>query len=68
MFNKNREACDCPILVQSEFYEATTILFERKKKKKKRLFFSTNHLLSVSPRQRSALLDITKKRVVKSLF
>ncbi len=47
-------------VVQSEFYEATRIHFLRKKNKNNDLF-STIHLLSVSPRQCSAILDITHR-------
>ncbi len=48
-----------PSVVQSEFYEATRILFVRKENKSYN-FFSTTFLLSVSPRQQSTILDITK--------
>ncbi len=51
-----------PSVVQSEFYEATRILFVRKKNlNNDNFFFSTIRLLSVSPRQHSAILDITHR-------
>ncbi len=52
-----------PSVVQSEFYEATRILFVRKENKNND-FFSTICLLSVSPRQRNAILDITHRTQV----
>ncbi len=47
-----------PSVVQSEVYEATRILFVCKENKNNDLF-STIRLLSVSPRHRSTILDIT---------
>ncbi len=57
-------------VVQSELYEATRILFVRKENKCTTFFsFSTNHLLSVSPHQRSVILDITHQtQAAYSLF
>ncbi len=49
-----------PSVVQSEFYEATIILFVCKENKKND-FFSTIRLFSVSPRQRSTILYITDR-------
>ncbi len=50
-----------PAVVQSEFYEATRILFVHKEKKITNNLFSTICLLSVSPRHRSAILNITHR-------
>ncbi len=49
-----------PLVVQSEFSEATRMLFVCKEyeNNEPRLVFSTNRLFSVSPHQRSTILDI----------
>ncbi len=49
-----------PSVVQSEFYEATRILFACKVNKNTH-FFSTIRRLSVSLRHRSAILDFTHR-------
>ncbi len=47
-------------MVQSELYEATRISFAHNENKNKD-FFLTIRLLSVSPRHRSAILDIAHR-------
>ncbi len=46
-------------VIQSEFYEATRIIFVRKENKNKT--FSINNSSPLCPRQRSAILDITQR-------